>query len=397
MSKAWPIVSLGELIRLERRPVEVISDQQYQEIGIYCFGRGIFHKPPRSGLEVGNKDLYLMRQGDLILQVTFAWEGAIALCSKAEDGLYGSTRYPTFRVSDDLCFPPFLARYLSTRDGLEQINKICPGSAGRNRVLSIKRIPEIMIPLPPVSEQRRIVSRIEKLASKIAEIRLLREKAVAETERLFFEACEDILTDIEPGVESRPLEALVDRGRGISYGIVQTGQETDGGVPTLRAGDLKWFTVNTVKVKQVDPEIERGYQRTRLRGGELLLRIRGGVGALAVCPKSMIGGNVSREIAVIPLTELTNPKYAMYVLAAPTNQQRMFGHTKGTSYVGINLKDVRQLPIPAISFPEQLRIVDSLDRLHAKVEALKRLQAETATELDAMLPAILDRAFKGEL
>jgi hypothetical protein len=35
--------------------------------------------------------------------------------------------------------------------------------------------------------------------------------------------------------------------------------------------------------------------------------------------------------------------------------------------------------------------------LHAEVDALKRLQAETAAELDALLPAILDRAFKGEL
>ena len=39
----------------------------------------------------------------------------------------------------------------------------------------------------------------------------------------------------------------------------------------------------------------------------------------------------------------------------------------------------------------------SMDALQAEVDALKRLQAETAAELDALLPAILDRAFKGEL
>ena len=121
------MASLGELIRLERRPVEVLPDRQYQEIGIYCFGNGIFHKTARSGLEVGDKNLYEIREGDLILQVTFAWEGAIALCSKAEHGLYGSTRFPTFRVNEERCCAPFLARYLVTRDGLEQINKICPG------------------------------------------------------------------------------------------------------------------------------------------------------------------------------------------------------------------------------------------------------------------------------
>jgi type I restriction enzyme S subunit len=47
--------------------------------------------------------------------------------------------------------------------------------------------------------------------------------------------------------------------------------------------------------------------------------------------------------------------------------------------------------------PEQRRIVAELDVMNAEVDALKRLQAETATELDALLPSILDRAFKGEL
>ena len=46
---------------------------------------------------------------------------------------------------------------------------------------------------------------------------------------------------------------------------------------------------------------------------------------------------------------------------------------------------------------ERHRIVAELDALQAEVDALKRLQAETAAELEALLPAILDRAFKGEL
>ena len=49
------------------------------------------------------------------------------------------------------------------------------------------------------------------------------------------------------------------------------------------------------------------------------------------------------------------------------------------------------------SISEQRRIVAELDALQAKVDTLKRLQTETAAELDALLPAILDKAFKGEL
>ena len=49
------------------------------------------------------------------------------------------------------------------------------------------------------------------------------------------------------------------------------------------------------------------------------------------------------------------------------------------------------------ALPEQRRIVAELDALQAEVNALKRLQSETAAELDALLPSILDRAFKGKL
>ena len=63
----------------------------------------------------------------------------------------------------------------------------------------------------------------------------------------------------------------------------------------------------------------------------------------------------------------------------------------------LNLNDLRKVPIPVPTLAEQRRIVAELDALQAEVDALKRLQAETAAELDALLPAILDRAFKGEL
>ena len=183
MSKAWPTVSLGELLRLERRRVQVEPEKLYQEIGIYCFGRGIFHKTPRTGFEVGDKNLFLMKQGDFILQVTFAWEGAIAIVSAVEDGMYGSTRYPTFRVDESRCVH-FLLNYFKTEEGLQQLIKICPGSAGRNRVLSMRRIPEVLVPLPPLAEQRLVVARIEELAAQIHEARTLRHQAAEEAEAL---------------------------------------------------------------------------------------------------------------------------------------------------------------------------------------------------------------------
>src|SRR5271154_3385925 len=111
-----PKVSLGTLLTLERRPATVVTDGQYSEIGTYSFGRGIFHKPPRSGLEVGDKKLFLVREGDFILQLTFAWEGAVAVASAAEEGMYGSVRFLTFRVDETRCDARYLLNYFRTAE-----------------------------------------------------------------------------------------------------------------------------------------------------------------------------------------------------------------------------------------------------------------------------------------
>lgn len=68
-----------------------------------------------------------------------------------------------------------------------------------------------------------------------------------------------------------------------------------------------------------------------------------------------------------------------------------------TGQANVNATKLKALPIALPSILEQRRIVAELDALQAEVDALKRLQAGTAAELDALLPAILDRAFKGEL
>jgi type I restriction enzyme S subunit len=68
-----------------------------------------------------------------------------------------------------------------------------------------------------------------------------------------------------------------------------------------------------------------------------------------------------------------------------------------TTQPNINLGNLTRLKVRVPPLAEQRRIVAELDALQAEVDALKRLQAETAAELGALLPAILDRAFKGEL
>jgi len=402
MPNPWPMVSLGELITLQRRPVTIIHEQIYPEIGIYCFGRGIFHKLPRKGFEVGDKDLHLIKEGDFILQVTFAWEGAVALASNAEDGMYGSIRFPTFRVDEGRCFPPYLVNYFRTKGGLDQLIKICPGSAGRNRVLSIKRIPEVMVPLPPLDEQRRIVARIEQFAVKIQEAHELRASSSATVSILAAKATDSALTDGR--WPARPLATLL---REDSHnGLSARPSQSPPGLPILRISaatsredgvvdesDFRFLQVNEKEARQYT-----------LRAGDLLAcRFNGNLhyvgrfalytgysGEKQLYPDKLIRFRVDEQLALPQFVRV-----AMDSSAVRETVESLAATTAGNLGIAAGTLKTVHLPVPPPQ--DQRRIVAYLDNLQTKVDALKRLQAETAAELDALLPSILDKAFRGEL
>lgn len=396
-----PKVSLGELLRLERRPVKVRADQQYQEIGIYCFGRGIFCKTPRTGFEVGDKHLFLLKEGDFILQVTFAWEGALAIVSAAEDGMYGSTRYPTFRVDETRCVPQFLLHYFKTKDGLQQLISICPGSAGRNRVLSIKRIPEVLVPLPPLPEQRRIVLRIQELSERIENARNLRQHARKETDSLVNAKLRETYEALAKRHGTMRLGNLITHA---GYGSSEkcTSEKDDGAVPVLRIPNVASERIELKDLK---------FARLSARDRERLLLVRGDVlivrtnGSLDLVGRSAVVDKLPEPMAfasyMIRLrfdTASILPHYAQRMLRHLRVSGKLidFARTTAGQY-NVSLGRLRSAEIPVPPLPEQHRITGYCDELQEKTDSLTVLQAETSIELGALMPSILAKAFRGEL
>ena len=84
---------LGEIAPLVRRPVEVELNGEYPELGVRSFGKGTFHKPVLTGADVGNKRLFEIHQGDLLFNIVFAWEGAIAVPGAKDHERVGSHRF----------------------------------------------------------------------------------------------------------------------------------------------------------------------------------------------------------------------------------------------------------------------------------------------------------------
>jgi len=152
-----PQARLGSLLALQRRAVRVEPESVYQEIGVRSFGRGLFIKEPVIGAELGGKRVFRVVEGDFIVSNVFAWEGAIGVASPEHDGLIGSHRFMTWTPSGDLNVH-YLRAYFRSQAGVARLAAASPGSAGRNRTLSVRNLEAIEVPLPARAEQDRIAA-----------------------------------------------------------------------------------------------------------------------------------------------------------------------------------------------------------------------------------------------
>ncbi len=155
----------------------------------------------------------------------------------------------------------------------------------------------------------------------------------------------------------------------------------------------------TEKKVFIEPPNSNQGAGARLRPGDLMIIITGAtVGRVAHYPMDVEPGYVSQHVAICRLpTQDVGPGYALWVLLSPFGQGQLLGQRYGQGKPGLNLTNIRSLRLPIPPIREQRRIADDLNALQSKVDGLTESQERTSDELDALLPAILNQAFRGDL
>lgn len=341
----------------------------------------------------------ILRSGDLVVAMSSGSKlivGKVGYVDRIElpisFGAFCAAIRPRFSESADwlrwFFRTPTYRGYISEKSAGVNINNLKPA-----------HLLELRIPLPPLSEQRRIVARLESLEARS---RRAREKLAAVPAQLA-QARQSLLAAAfqsaasSDSAEVRPLESLTQPDRSICYGVVQLGDETTRGVPCIRTSDLKPLVLLTDSPKRIHESVSSNYPRTILRGSEVLVSVRGTLGGIAVAPVSVRGWNISREVAMIALRELALPQFIAMAIAAPQSQAWLTSAIKGVAYSGINIKDLKRLPIPLPMLPKQGEIVRRLTAAMAKLDAAATAHAAAVADIDRLDQALLAHAFTGRL
>jgi type I restriction enzyme S subunit len=178
-TSAAQLMRLSTAARLVYRPIDRQPSESFTRVGLYNRGRGIFHKPPVVGAELGDSDFFWIRKGDLVISGQFAWEGAVALARDNDDGCVASHRYPVLRGRDGIVSSEVLLAILRTKLGGMLLDHHSRGAAGRNRPLNINTLLKEKLKIPPISAQARIIGLLDQeyaVAQSVAKsVRLVEE------------------------------------------------------------------------------------------------------------------------------------------------------------------------------------------------------------------------------
>ncbi|MEM2998240.1 MAG: restriction endonuclease subunit S [Thermoproteota archaeon] len=277
---------------------------------------------------------------------------------------------------------------------LRSIENKWVGKGSTFEAIKKKDLENLLIPLPPLEEQERIVSRLNELVSRAEEAKRLRKQAREEAEKIMQAALNKVFSRAEEGWKWVKLKEIVD-----------IRQET------LNPQD---YPDEEFELYSIPAYHEKG--KPEIKVGKEIKSTK-----IVVQPYDCLFGKLNPHLPKVWLVEpfkgrrqITStelfpliPKkeniilinFLFWFLRTPYFTERMVRKVIGTtgSRKRLSKNDVLEEPIPLLPLEEQKIIVSYLDKTKVTIESLEKLQQKTEEELEKLVPAILDKAFRGEL
>jgi len=255
-------------------------------------------------------------------------------------------------------------------------------------------------PLPEdLQQQRRIVVRIEALAGRVAEARSLRREASKETEALLDSFARHEFEN--KSWEMVSVDELVGR-ENLKNGKSLKSDEQPSLVSCLRISALRNGIIDCSDVKPINMTLNEAEPYKVHPDDVFVVRgngskdLVGRAGIIRHCENVVIFPDLFIKVPLDKTKIL--PDFFVVWWNSPTMRDRIVDLAKTTSGIWkVNQGHIASCLIPLPSLEEQRRLVAYLDGLQAQVSMLRDAQSATERELSAMMPSILDKAFKGEL
>jgi type I restriction enzyme S subunit len=370
----WSVVALGEVVAHRKQFIQIRDDESYQRCRVQLHAQGVVSRDRVLGADIKTKSQQVCRAREFLVAEIDAKHGGYGLVPSDLDGAVVSSHYFLFSVHRDRMEPEFLGWFARSKRFFEQV--AAQGSTNYSAVRP-RQILDFEVPLPPLDEQRRIVARLDAVAARLAA-----RAAAAERQEAELAAMLRVLarTDTTP----TPMRELLTL-RPTDVEVRPEGQYQFSGVYSFGRGVFR---------SQRKSGADFAYPRlTTLRAGDFTYpKLMAWEGAYGIVPPECDGTVVSPEFPVFAVNaERVRPEVLALHFGDPQTWPRLSGASTGTNARRRRLHPetllAYEMPLPAPS------VQGRLQEVMAKATALRALNATTADDAAALLPAMLHEIF----
>jgi type I restriction enzyme S subunit len=244
------------------------------------------------------------------------------------------------------------------------------------------------IPLPPLTEQRRIAAILDKADALRRKSKRALDLIDSLTQSIFLEMFGESMEG-----DGRPLAELIDQADRINYGVVQPGDDDPEGVYLVRVSDVANGYVDHTNLRKVSHEINRKHSRSVLRGNEILVSCVGSIGEVAIVTDKERGYNIARAVARVPIEDDLMRKFVAQYLRSPRVRQYFKKELRTVSQPTLNIKQISET---LVVLPSRAELHQYESRVALVRSSLDRIQAHFF-HCDALFYSLQHRAFSGQL
>jgi len=395
MTSSWQNIPLKDLLTKSDNWIELRPDDLYREITVRLWGKGVVQRGEVTGMDVASKQKNKVKSGQLILSRIDARHGAFGIVPLNLDGAVVSGDFPVFNVNAARVEPHFLEWMTKTKDFIEICKKASEGTTNRVRLKEEKFL-EMVVAIPSLPEQRKIVAQIENISQKLSEAHKLQEVTQKEI---------DALIDSE-------LKRIFGKASGWKSGVMPDFVTVN---PTRAQADFKAAeTVSFVPMSAVDEvsgtikekiskpfyQVSKGY--TYFEDGDVIFAkitpcMQNGKSAIAENLENGIGFGSTEFHVLRPGPEI-KAEWLHLLVRSKEFRKDAATHFKGTAgQQRAPNSFLKNKVITVPSLPEQDRLIKYFKYFKEKLSQLGQIQIKLDKEIQSLMPSVLDKAFKGEL
>jgi type I restriction enzyme, S subunit len=393
---SWQTIRISDVL-IDARPGFACGEEpsdgvfQFRMNNVTAEGALNLSKKRRVPATTRNIDAFLVESGDVLFNATNSPElvGKTVFFPGHEEPIVFSNHFLRLRPHPKKLDGRFLARWLQLQFQRRVFQGMChqwvnQATVGRESLLALT------VPLPPLSDQQRIADILDRAEALRAKRRAALAQIGTITQSIFL----NLFGDPFSNSKNWSITRLMNVSLAINDCPHSTPSWTTHGAICLRTSNLNkggwnWEDTRYVSEETFAQRSSRGFLET----GDIILSREGTVGIAAIVPDGLRMCMGQRLVQVRAAHDKLVPEFLLYYLLQILTQDRISQFMVGSTSQHLNVKELRNLPVPLPPLPLQREFAHSV----AAVDKLKASHRASLAEMDALFASLQHRAFRGEL